>query len=235
VNTKSQMLCAWCGPAAIVLFMVGFWFIAGLVPPPSPHDTALQVVAIYHHHTNLKRLGLVVVMMAGAMTAPFVASISTQMKRIEGQYSPLSYTQLGLGMIGVLLFIIPAFMFEAALFRPDRAPSLVLALSDLAWLPFIGAFMPAFFQNLAIAASCFQDTEERVFPRWLGYFNVWVAIAFVPGILINFLHGGPFAWNGVFCFWLPLSVFGVWFFVMFWALRRGILAQAAEAVPAAAL
>lgn len=228
MNTRTQMACLWCGPAAIVLFMVGFWFVAGLVPPPSPDDSAREIQALYQDNTDMLRLGLVLTMVAGALTGPFVAAISTQLKRIEGRYSPLAYTQLGLGMLGVLLFIFPVMVMQTAAFRPDRDPDTLLMLNDLAWLPFVGVFSPALFQGLAIAVAIFKDKDAQVLPRWLGYFNVWVVLAFVPAALIYFFKDGPFAWNGVFTFWLPLTVFSVWFLVMFVALRRAIQAQALE-------
>jgi hypothetical protein len=131
-------------------------------------------------------------------------------------------------MISVLIFLFPVIVMQAILFRPTRDPQLILLLNDLAWLPFIGLFMPAMVQGIAIALAIFKDKEEKVFPRWLGYFNVWVALLFIPDILIYSFKTGPFAWNGLIGFWLALSIFGVWFFVMFPYLRRAILTQAAE-------
>ena len=58
---------------------------------------------MYVDDTDAIRIGLVITMIAGALTGPFAAAICTQMKRIEGTYSPLSYTELGMGMLGVLL------------------------------------------------------------------------------------------------------------------------------------
>ena len=46
--------------------------------------------------------------------------------------------------------------------------------------------------------------------------------------LLYFFKTGPFAWNGIFAFWLPLSVFGAWIIVFFVILRAAILRQAAE-------
>jgi len=129
------------------------------------------------------------------------------------------------GPAAILLFLFPMFFMLAVAFRPHRNPQLLQPINDVAWLPFIGAFGPAVIQGLAIALACFQDREEKVFPRWLGYFNIWCALLFVPAALINFFHSGPFAWNGVFCFWLPLTVFSTWFVVMFVVVRRAILSQ----------
>ena len=227
-NAKYQMVCLWAGLVAILLFFVGYWFMAGLVPPPSPNASARQVVQFWSHDVTLTRFGLVVTLLAGTLTGPWVAVIATQMKRIEGENAPMTWTQLGLGMISILVFLFPVIVMQAILFRP-RDPQLVLLLNDLAWLPFVGLFMPAMVQGLAIAMAIFKDKEEKVFPRWLGYFNVWIALLFIPDILIYSFKTGPFAWDGLIGFWLALSIFGVWFFVMFPYLRRAILSQAAEA------
>jgi hypothetical protein len=72
-----------------------------------------------------------------------------------------------------------------------------------------------------------------VFPRWLGYFNIWCALTFLPAALIYFFKNGAFAWNGVFCFWLPLTVFTTWFAVMFVMTRRAIIRQDEATVPGA--
>lgn len=234
MNTRMQMLCLWCGPIAIATFLVGFWFVAGLVPPPSPEDTPAEIQALYAEDTDLIRIGLVMTGLAGALTGVFAAAICTQMKRIEGTYSPLAYVELGMGMLGVLLFILPTFVMQALAFRPeDTDPELMRTINDIAWIPFIGVFMPAVVQNIAIGLCAFKDTDEKVMPRWLGYFNFWVALLFVPAALLYFFKTGPFAWDGIFVFWLPLTVFSIWFMVMFFVLRKSIKGQEAEEAAAA--
>lgn len=234
-NKKTQLLCLWSGPVAILLFLVGMGPLAGLLPPPSPNMTAVEVQELYQDNTDLKRIGFVVIMIAGAMTGPWAAAVATQMKRIEGQHSPLTYTQLGLGMINILLFVFPVLVMQVAAFRPDRDPEFLLLIQDLAWLPFVGAFATPLFQCLAIAVVCFRDPEAKVFPRWLGYLNLWVAFLMLPAALIYFFKTGPFAWNGAFCFWLPLGCYALWFAVMTVMCRKAILRQADEeqASPAA--
>lgn len=228
MNRRMQELCAWCGPAAIVLFLIGYWFMAGLVPPPSPNWSAVHIQHFWGHHTDLKRAGLLVVVFAAALTGPFAAAISTQMKRIEGTYSPLTYSQLGLGMLGVLVFWAPMFAMQAAAFRSHRDPQITQALNDLAWLPFVGTWALALLQNIAIALAVFKDTEERVFPRWLGWFNIWVGITFLGSSLLYYFKSGPFAWNGLFPFWIPLVAYTAWFFVLTPMLLRAIRQQEGE-------
>lgn len=222
------MWCAWCGPLATVVWLVGFGALAGFIPPPSPADSAAEVQAMYQQDTDLIRAGLAVTMMGAALLGPFVAVISLQMMRIEGRRAPLAAVQFGLGVLVVLLFVVPCMLMEAAAFRPDRDPEVIQGLHDAGWLPFVGAFMPTFFQLLAIAACILQDSAGKVFPRWLGYFNLWVALLLLPAGLIYFFKTGPFAWNGLMAFWLVLVVFCGWFIIMFLALRRAIRDEAAR-------
>ena len=62
----------------------------------------------------------------------------------------------------------------------------------------------------------------------MGYFSLWCAILLAPGILVIVFHTGPFAWNGIFAFWLPLTVLGTWFFVMTVPLLQAIKQQERE-------
>jgi hypothetical protein len=223
------MVCLWCGPIALVVFLVGFWFVAGFVPPPSPDDTAREVQELYQDNTDAIRIGLILSMLGGGITAPFVAAISVQMKRVEGTYSPLSYAQLGTGMLGVLLFLFPLAVMQVAAFRPDRNPELMQLAQDIAWIPLIGAYQAVWIQAIVVGICAFKDEREVVFPRWAGYFSFWVALGYMGSSLLYFFKTGPFAWDGVFAFWLALTVFGAWIFVFFWVLRQAILRQAAEA------
>lgn len=215
MTVKVQKWCLWSAPMAMLLFTLGFVVIGGLVPPPSPNLDADGVARFYQDNTNGIRLGLAMTMVAGALTAPFVAVITVQMRRIEGPGSPLALTQLGTGMLGVLLFALPVMVLQAAAFRPDRDPEVMLAIHDIGWIMLIGTYCCVFVQCIVVGACILLDHVGAVWPRWLAYFNFWVALMFLPGSLLYFFKTGPFAWDGVFVWWIPLSVFFGWFVVMF--------------------
>jgi hypothetical protein len=227
MNTKNQQLCVWAGALAIVLFFIALWPLMNFIPPWSPAETAAEVAARYQQHTFSIRLGTVVLLAAAALLAPFTAVISTQMIRIEGRFAALSLTQL-LGGGGVFIFVaLPALLYTVAAFRPDRSPELTQALNDLAWIVFVMIYSPAILQNIAIGVAVLSDKNSKpVFPRWVGFFNLWVAVLFLPGGMITFFKTGPFAWNGLLAFWLPATVFLVWFVVMVPVLLKAIREQA---------
>src|SRR5262249_20233294 len=104
-----------------------------------------------------------------------------------------------------------------ASYRPERNPEITQALNDLGWLPFIMNWPPALIQCLAIGFAIFGAKHE-VWPRWLGYFNVWCAFIFCAGGLAVLFENGVFAWNGLLACWMAAVFFGVWFIVMTWQL-----------------
>ncbi|MCW3013491.1 MAG: lipoprotein [Solirubrobacterales bacterium] len=222
MNVKVQTACAWCGPLFALVFFGGM-LLAGLIPPLSPGRSADQVAAFWRDDPDVKRVGLVVMMMAAGLTAPFVGVLTVYVRRIEGDEGPLGYVQLIGGALGVVAITVPAFMWMATSFSPGRSPEVTQALDTLAWIPFVANVPPAVAQCVAIGAAVLGDRRERpVFPRWVRYFNLWVAFLFLPGVLVLFFHGGPFGWNGLVVFWVVAALFGGWFFVMSHVLRKAI-------------
>jgi hypothetical protein len=215
VNARAQRLCTWSAIAFSVLFMIGWWPMAGLLPPPSPHNSARAIARFYGHNTNLLRAGLLVAMVGVAFQFPFFTAIFLQMRRIEGKVSPMAYIQLLTGTVGVFLFYVPMMLMEAAAFRPDRNPAVTQGLNDAAWIPFLGTFMLLVLQLFAIAYAVLKDSRPNpVYPRWVAYFNVWAAFGFPLASLNVFVKTGPFSWPGLFTWWIPATVYFTWFLVM---------------------
>lgn len=226
MNTKTQRLCAWSTPVFLALFLIGILILARFVPPPSPSLAADELARIFNENRNGIRLGCLVAMLGVGLLGPFVAVISVQLKRIEGESSPLAYAQLVLGAYLLIVIIGPLTNLEAAAFRADRAPELIQLVSDQAWLLFVGGFYPLVAQLTVIGVAILRDRSENpVFPRSLAYVNFWCAIGSAPAAGINFLKDGPLAWDGVMSWWIPVTAFTVWVSAMFVYLLKAIAAQ----------
>ncbi len=222
MDARVQRLCVWSGLLFMVLFGAGF-ALAGFIPPPAPTDSALKIAHLFQDHTTRIRVGLVLVSLAAPLQFTWAAVISVQMKRIEGRFSPLAYTQLMSGGSSALLFLVPTLILQGAIFRPNRPPDILLALDDVCWVMFIGATTFALVQGIAIGVAILRDRgAQPVFPRWAGYLNLWVCLVFQGGIAVVFFKTGPLAWRNLFAWWIPLTVFGAWFIVMTVLLLRAV-------------
>jgi len=235
-NTWSQRVCVWSGALFAVLFFVGFGVIARYIPPPPPARSAADVAAFYRDHANAIRTGMIISMYALVFFVPFTAAISVQLKRIEGEHTPLTYAQLGIGCTLPVAFFPALYYFQVAAFRPDRAQESIQTLNDMGWLPFTGIIYAIFVQNIVIALAVLSDRRTTpVYPRWYGYFCAWTALLYCPASLdVFFRNGGPLAWNGLFSWWLSLIAFFAWIVVTIVLTLRAIGEHALEAETAPA-
>lgn len=226
MNKKAQLICLWCAPVMGIFVAVGWWLLAKFVPPPLPSATAVEIAEMFRANTNGIRVGMVLLMVGAGFFMPFIAVISAQINRIEGSTPVLTYTQLLGGVINVAIITASAMLWSTAAFRPERDPELIQLLNDASWLMTVMTFPPILIQAGAIGVAILSDKSAvPVFPRWLGYLNFWLMLLSLPGGVVVFFKSGPFAWNGLLAFWLPFSVFSIWFNAMFIMLLKAIKSQ----------
>lgn len=218
------MVCAWCGPATVGVAFVG-WIAAGVLPfPLGPADSAERVVAFYAGGLHVT-LGLVIASIGVSLVTPLLAAVSRLMVTATPASRVLSTVQLIAASVTAVMLLVPMLIMAVAAFRPERSPDVTVMLNDLAWLLFITPVAPFIIQNLVIATSALRDPLSP-FPRWVGYLNCWVAFTFSFDVLALVFRGGPFGWNSILIFWLALSTYSLFLFVMFLTVR-----SAARALP----
>jgi hypothetical protein len=228
MNARTQRICIWAGPATLVLFAIGYWFVAGLVPPISPGHNAAEVAARYAEDKDRLRVGLTIAIFCCPLLYVWVAALHTQLRTVEGEESPLATTVLLTGSALTLFLFLPLMVLGAAAFRPDRSPEVTQALNDLGWLLLISPAGPAVILAVVMGVAMLSDARPRpAFPRWVGYFNIWMGMTFTGASLVWLFHSGPFAWDGVFPFWVPLVDFGLWVGVNTWAMLQVVAAKTA--------
>jgi hypothetical protein len=215
MNRTVHKFCAWSGVYLLILMAIGFVLLAGYIPTRSPSQSATETAQFLLDNRDRIRWGMILTMAAAALLQPFYTEITLQMRRIEGRYPALALIQFGLGTLLVLEFIYLIFFWQTAIYRVERAPELIQLLNDMAWIPFVGLSSTVVLGVAAFGIAILLDRRERpVFPRWLGYFNLWCALMFTPGTFNVFFQDGPLAWNGIIAWYLPVTVFAIWLVVI---------------------
>lgn len=221
MSRRMQIICAWCGPATVLVTLCG-WLIAGILPIPlGSSSTTAQVVSFYGHDTRVIS-GLVIAQLGICLAFPLIALIGYRMLRIEGRHPLLTFVQLVTGAATGVFLLLPMLLMAVIAFRPDRNPELTVTLNDISWLLFITPIAPFIIQNIAIGVAILRDSRATL-PRWVGYMNFWIAASFIPDPLAYFFHSGPFSWRGIFIFWLALTTYAVFLVGMGLVLRSAAL------------
>ena len=210
MNYRSQLCCAHAAAIWSLLIGFGLFVMPGWLPPLSPSPAPDQIAAVFPTDT-VSRVGFAI----AAFTAPFFVLffvvMRQQMKRIEGPSQIWGDLNMAGAIIGTLAVQIPAFLWLAISYRKGLSPDLIAVLNDVSWFMLLGATGPAVLQNLSIGICILGiDREQKVYPRWLGYWNLWLAFTLLPGVLLPFFKIGPFAYDGLFGFWLVALGFFAW-------------------------
>ncbi len=227
-----QRICAFSGIICPMLFF-GAFVAAGFIPPLAPSSPAAEIATHYRNHAAGIRLGAAIMLLSGAFYASYTAVISAQMHRIRGVHRAVVNTQTIAGAFGCLTFLVPAMLFAVTAFRPERPAEWTLLLNDMSWIFLVMPWPPFMMQNFAFAFAILSDHGSTpVFPRWLAYVNIWAPATFTPGAILQFFKNGPFAWNGIFVFWIPASVFVIQFLVNVIWLFKAISSEARQTISA---
>jgi hypothetical protein len=212
-QTTFQRVCAVSGLICVLLFF-GALLAAGFLPPMSPSLPASAVAAFYQEHTAGIRAGAGLMLISSMFYALYSAVISGQMQRIPGVHQTVLNAQLAAGAFACLTFLVPAMLFAVTAFRPERSPDSTQLLNDMSWIILVIPWPPFMAQYFSFAFAILSDARTKpLFPRWLGYVNIWAPLSFVPAVLLPFFKSGPFAWNGIIVFWLGAAIFSIVFIV----------------------
>lgn len=204
------------GIVFVCLFFIGLLVLARFVPPPSPNDSAQQVVEMYLSRTNSIRSGLLLCFLGTIFMLAFGTGLSGQIRRIRGLSPSVVHLQVASVACSVLIIMLPIVCWWVAAFRADvRSPEITQLVNDLGWMTFVVSFPPFITWCASTGQAILSDTSDRpLFPRWAGYLSFFVAVAQIPPGLLVFFKTGPFAWNGLISYWIPLFDFFPWVVVM---------------------
>jgi len=229
MKSGTMKVCTYMGALAGTLLFIGIWPLANMFPPLAPDMGTAEVAAYYRSNQTGILVGAILIMTSSALFFPFLAAIAVFLKKIEGPVSPMTYAFIMIVAYGFVTVFFAGLFFTAAAYRPSFSDETIHSLSDIAFFLFVMPAVPAFVQNVITGVAILGDERTQpIFPRWVGYMNLWTAVLLLPGCVVGLFKVGPFAWNGALAFWLPAIVFGIWFnvmiFAMLSAIKRGALA-----------
>jgi hypothetical protein len=226
VAKRIQLACVWAGPVFFVLYLIAFAGFARFIPPPAPSWSAARIAAILTEHAIQIRVGMVLGLIATTLLIPFFGVISVQIARIERRMPVLALMQFGGAVLLVVFFQLCGMLWAAATFRAELDASTIRMLNDLSWLIFVMVFPGYVLQLSCIAIASFMDrSAQPIWPRWVGYLNLWIAMSGAGGAVAVFFKDGPFAWNGLVGFYIPIGAFTIWIAVMTYFMHTGITRQ----------
>lgn len=227
---RSQRALIWWAIAFMLIFGSAWFWLIGTMPLPPATQSAEQVAAFYAANSMKIRWGALICSWTGAFFVPFFTVISVQLARVEKGFPIWSLLQFGGGMMMTIFLVVPPLLWGVAAFEPTRPPEVTMLMHEFANLMLVTTDQYFIFEMIPISvvALAYPTDPDSPFPRWLAYFNIWAALMFECGVAGFVPKTGPFAWNGLFVFWLPLVIISLWTIVMIILLFKALSRQEAS-------
>jgi len=212
INTSIAKVMAWSGVVLVISLIVAQGFLMGFIPPPSPASSAQQIAQLYIDHKISIRLATLIECVGFTFYLTWSMSIVFFMFKMERGMPILSYTAIANAGGGYVFFLLMPITWAALAFRPESLdPAFLQIANDFVWFVFVLSWPPFAVFMILIAVAVLRDQNpDPIFPRWVGYLNIWTAVLIVPAGLIEFFKAGPFAYDGIISFWFVWLVFFGW-------------------------
>jgi hypothetical protein len=214
-SVRIQRTGIWAGVASIVLFAIGWVALMQFIPPLAPSRSAQSISHYFAAHRAGIRLGSVLMIGSAMLWIPWAAAIAAPLRWLERDHPVLVPTQVASAAVAAAVIIIGLLCWVVAAFRPGRSVSEIQLLSDMGFIFTIMPFAIFVVWNVALGLAIFADDRTTpAYPRWTGYFCMWMAVLYIPGGALAFFHSGPLAWDGLLAFFVPAVAFFIWIIVM---------------------
>ncbi|PWR25273.1 hypothetical protein [Zavarzinia aquatilis] len=218
---------AYTGVALVLSLVVTQGWLMGFIPPPSPALPADELARIFIERKVGIRIGTLIQCICYTFWSTWAISIAFYIRRMERGIPVLTYASIANIGGGYVFFLLMPITWAALAFRPEELdPHFLQVMNDLVWFIFILSWPPFALFMIFIAVAIFKDYNvPTIFPRWVGFFNLWTAVLIIPAGLIEFFKTGPFAYDGLISFWFVFAVFFGWMLVMSTVTLRAIAAD----------
>ncbi|GAB3369282.1 hypothetical protein NCG89_08420 [Spongiibacter taiwanensis] len=210
-------LMAWSGP----IFFIGFFVMWGLLArnfPPMAASTSAE--GMWEHYKNLQMeilIGMSVCIVLGSCYMTFGAAVSRVMRRIEdGEEGMLSNIEmLGSTITCCPIIVACGLWLTGGLLVDSLAPETIQMLYMGAWMIIDLAYMVTSWQIIACSVCFMRDKrEKKLVPNYVSWWGFVTVASFFPVSLIPFFKTGPFAFHGLFNFWVAFPTWYIWIVLM---------------------
>ena len=212
-------------------FGLAWGFLIKMFPLPPATWTPVEVARYYQDHAVSIRVGATICGWTSGFFVPLAVVTSAQMTRMEKGWPIWSVTQFAGAILTSIFLVLPAALWGVAAYRPDRDPGEILILHDIVNLLLTTTDQYFIFMMFPVAyvAIKYGKVAGAPLPRWFGYLTITCALLLEPGALGYLAKTGPFAWNGLFVFWIPTFAFATWLNALVLLLLKAIARQQSEA------
>lgn len=229
-SLRTQKAFIWWAIGMAIVFGFSFTFLLHMVPPPDPNMGGEELKAWYESRSGEIKIGATIASYTSAFLVPYFIAVGAQMRRLEQGFPAWTCATVVGGSLISIFLVLPPLLFGVAAFTPGRNPDATGVIHEFALLALTTTTQYFIFPWVALIVMSFRtpSVPHSPFPRWYGYWSIWLITMFELGAPAFNFKSGPFSWRGLFPFYTPFALFGVWIIVTSTLMLRSINRQLAD-------
>lgn len=207
----------WSGIVLMVAMFFAMLLMQHFIPPPSPALSPTEIAQKFIERRHMILLACVIECLAWALWTPWGISITLFIRKMEGSFPFLTYTSIAVVGGGQTVFTLIPMTWAVLAFRAETLdPKIIQVANDWVWFDFLYTWPQFGVWIVIIGVAILRDriNVPTLYPRWLAYFNFWVIVLIFGAVLVPLFKTGPFAYNGLGAFWIPMVAFFTWIVTM---------------------
>ena len=235
INPAIMKLFLWSGVIVVITLIFAQGYLMGFVPGLSPDLHPDEVAAYFIENKVSILLGCLLQCIFWTLWITWSTGMMIFQLKMERGLPLLTLASVVANGGGYVFFLLIPMTWSVLAFRAETLdPVFMQAANDWVWFDWLFTWPPFGLWMILIGLSILHDRNaNRIFPRWVAFFNFWSALLIFPAGLIGFFKTGPFAYDGAISFWFAVFVFFGWICVMtgvgFWALEKEKVSERQDA------
>tara|TARA_R110000787_G_scaffold25236_10_gene70991 strand:- start:3748 stop:4464 length:717 start_codon:yes stop_codon:yes gene_type:complete len=208
-SQKAGVRCAWIFS---LLVIVGWLGIGGFYAP-FPADLGIDATKEWYTETNRwpTIIGCSILYFACIFLVPSSVQFGIMLSKQEGRWPLWSITVSVAGIFISLIIFLNACAWIVTAYRPETGADVIQSWNDWAWFAFLLGWCYLALEMIAAGVAELMDERETpMVPRWFTWFTFAGAFAEVTAMGPAFFKSGPFAYNGLFGFYMPMIIWGIY-------------------------
>ena len=209
-NITSQKIGLWCTLVFAALTAVGWLGIAHFYAPV-PADAGLDATKLWFTETHRWQtiIGCTIFYIAAGLLTPGSIQFSIMLAKIEGRWPLWSITTGVCGVFISLIIFLNCCGWLVAAYRTETGADVVQSWYDWSWFAFLLGWIYLAIEMISTAVVELMDKREvPMIPRWFTWLTLAGAATLLTAAGPAFFKSGPFAYHGLFGFYLPMFVWG---------------------------
>lgn len=221
-----QIFAIACGTLFTAFTVIGWLGMAqGLFPVPASLS-AEATAAYFAEHSLGMRTGCFLYILGAGLFGIWIAQLGVMLATIEGKGPVLTIAGVTAGN-GVIAFVMMSCcLWISAAYRAEADPDVVVALNDAAWHGFLLTWPALSVQMLTTGViTRMDDRAQPLVPVWVSRLSLICGVGIAMASGPAWMKSGPFAWNGVLAYYVPMLMWGLWFEIHSWYMLMAVLRE----------